>query len=231
MSILYPAEWAPHRAIWVGFPSGEACGRTTSSPPRTRWPRWPAPWPSRAASACGCWSAATRRSRRRRRGSTAAPASRIVRGLFGDIWLRDTAAIFVQQGDKTLPAGFKFNGWGSKYVLDYDDQVAEQIAAASSAPPGRARLHPGGRGARHRRLRHLPDHAASACSTAPPQPRLDRGDRLVPAVKGSLPTHKQLSSPGCRPAARPPHPTIGRTSTVPRRDQIVLRRPGQVEQW
>jgi hypothetical protein len=56
-----PAEWAPHRAMWVGFPSHAELWRPrrmTSmwvgfpSRPRTRSPPWRAPWPVRAASAC-----------------------------------------------------------------------------------------------------------------------------------------------------------------------------------
>jgi agmatine deiminase len=48
---------------------------------------------------------------------------------FGDIWLRDTAPIFL-----TNPRGglatvrFRFNGWGEKYVLPDDAQVSTQIA-------------------------------------------------------------------------------------------------------
>jgi agmatine deiminase len=53
---------------------------------------------------------------------------------FGDIWLRDTAPIFVQAGGKLVAARFAFNGWGNKYVLDHDDTVAARIAAIAGHP-------------------------------------------------------------------------------------------------
>jgi agmatine deiminase len=53
----------------------------------------------------------------------------------GDIWLRDTAPIFVKNLSGALRAAcFRFNGWGGKYVLPDDDHVAERVASLSGLP-------------------------------------------------------------------------------------------------
>jgi agmatine deiminase len=47
----------------------------------------------------------------------------------GDIWLRDTGPLFLKSEDgRYATVQFVFNGWGEKYQLPYDDQVAQQIA-------------------------------------------------------------------------------------------------------
>lgn len=48
----------------------------------------------------------------------------------GDIWMRDTGPVFVDRGGQLTPIGFRFNGWGGKYVMDGDNGTAEDVAAA-----------------------------------------------------------------------------------------------------
>ena len=53
----------------------------------------------------------------------------------GDIWLRDTAPIFVQGPSGLQASCFRFNGWGGKYELPGDREVAGQVAAFSGYAP------------------------------------------------------------------------------------------------
>lgn len=135
MSLVVPAEWAPHRAMWLGFPSHEdlweddlaaaqdevaALARALAGPGKER---------VRLLTGTSAGEADARRLL----GDVA--GVEIVPGAFGDIWLRDTGPIFAKTPDGALQAcGFRFNGWGGKYLLDHDDTVAGQIASASGAP-------------------------------------------------------------------------------------------------
>lgn len=52
----------------------------------------------------------------------------------GDLWLRDTAPIFLSHPNgATAATCFKFNGWGGKYLYPDDAFVSERIAKASGA--------------------------------------------------------------------------------------------------
>jgi len=128
---VIPAEWAPHRAMWLGFPSHGDLWQEDLEPAQDEVADL-----ARALAGPGeervrlmvCGDEAEKAARKRLDGVAGVE---IVRGLFGDIWLRDTGPIFREDG-KAI--GFRFNGWGGKYDLEGDDQVAAQIAAASGAP-------------------------------------------------------------------------------------------------
>ncbi len=129
MDKVVPAEWAPHLAMWLGFPSHADL--------------WQEDLEAAQDEVAGLARALAGPGRERVRlmvhGEGAAAAERllagvdgieIVPGRFGDIWLRDTGPIFLSASEA---AAFRFNGWGGKYVLEGDDEVAAQIAGHAGA--------------------------------------------------------------------------------------------------
>jgi agmatine deiminase len=131
-----PAEWAPHEACWLAWPSHadlweEALGpvqdafvrfaRAIADPgpegPRGERLEVLAPTPERAAEA---------------RARLEGLGARVREIPFGDIWMRDIAPIFVtsEAGD-VAAASFVFNGWGGKYDLPGDREVSMRVAEAS----------------------------------------------------------------------------------------------------
>ncbi len=128
---LIPAEWSPHRAMWLGYPSHAELWKEDLDAAREEVAAL-----ARAMAGPGaervrlmvCGEEAEQDAKARLADTSGVE---IVRGLFGDIWLRDTGPIFSSDG---RALGFRFNGWGGKYEMEGDDQVAAQIAAASGAP-------------------------------------------------------------------------------------------------
>jgi agmatine deiminase len=131
MSLHIPAEWTPHRAMWVGWPSHgdlwetdlvaaqaevEALVRALAGPGRER-----------VRLMVGHEDVLDNARAR----FSGLDAVEVVDGRFGDIWLRDTGPIFGVGSARA--AGFRFNGWGGKYALEHDDKVAEQVASAAGA--------------------------------------------------------------------------------------------------
>jgi agmatine deiminase len=127
-----PAEWSPHRAMWVGWPSHGDLWEDNLQPAQAE-----------VESLVRALAGPGRETVRLLVGNDAALADararfdrvdgvEVVPGRFGDIWLRDTGPIF---GPRSAQAqAFRFNGWGGKYELEHDDTVADQIASAAGAP-------------------------------------------------------------------------------------------------
>jgi agmatine deiminase len=127
-----PAEWSPHRAMWVGWPSHAGLWEDNLDPAQTEV----AALVMALAGAGGeqvklmvGHDEALAGARERFNGVANV---QVVPGRFGDIWLRDTGPIF-GAGSVTAHA-FRFNGWGGKYDLPHDDTVATQIGDASGVP-------------------------------------------------------------------------------------------------
>lgn len=130
-----PAEWAPHDAVWLAWPSDGDLWQENLAP-------------AREAFAAMCHAVAGAPGGERvdllvpgeteeaaARAALAGLSVRFHRVPFGDIWLRDTAPIFVKSARGDVSAvRFAFNGWGGKYVLAHDDRVAERVAAIAGLP-------------------------------------------------------------------------------------------------
>ena len=130
MSRTVPAEWSPHRAMWLGFPSHEDLWEDNLAPAQDEVEALAralaGPGGERVRLMTGS-DAGEAEARRRLDG---VGGVEIVPGRFGDVWLRDTGPIFL---GPDACVGFRFNGWGGKYDLPHDDEVAAQVAGAAGA--------------------------------------------------------------------------------------------------
>lgn len=130
MAFRMPAEWAPHEAVWIGFPSSAEC--------------WGIPL-QRAQQQVAAFANAVHGSGRGERVHLIAGnaiAAEIARDLvdegvqveqrhIGDIWLRDTGCIIVKDGSRRIARNFGFNGWGGRFDYAGDKTIGDQLAAAA----------------------------------------------------------------------------------------------------
>jgi agmatine deiminase len=138
-SFVQPAEWAPHDAVWLAWPSAADL-----------WGPHLAPAQEAFVALALALSAPDERlevlvpnaeREAEARAALVGANARFHQVPFGDIWLRDTAPIFLRDDQGGLAAAcFRFNGWGGKYVLEGDDGVAARVAALSGARPFMADL-------------------------------------------------------------------------------------------
>ncbi len=139
---MMPAEWAKHDAYWLAWPADGALWLENLAPAQTSWLKM-----ARAIGEKRTSGAPAERLEilvhpdvddqtvHRMLSELGDVDSRIHRIPYGDIWLRDTAPLFMRGRDGTVSnVRFRFNGWGGKYVLVHDDNVAERIAQAADMP-------------------------------------------------------------------------------------------------
>ncbi|HEX2815035.1 MAG TPA: agmatine deiminase family protein [Phenylobacterium sp.] len=134
MTVTVPAEWAPHRAMWLGFPSHAELWEDDLPAAQAEVAALARALAGPGAERVRLMTGTAEGADEARRLLGEAAEVEIVTGVFGDIWLRDTGPIFALGPQGLVAQGFRFNGWGGKYQLPHDDTVAGQIAAAAGAP-------------------------------------------------------------------------------------------------
>jgi agmatine deiminase len=132
MTTPVPAEWSPHRAMWVGWPSHGELWEDNLEPAQAEVEALvrALAGPGREQVKLMVGKPEALDDARARFADV--DGVEVIDGRFGDIWLRDTGPIF--GAGSTRAAAFRFNGWGGKYDLEHDDTVATQIGEASGVP-------------------------------------------------------------------------------------------------
>ncbi len=136
-----PAEWEPHEAVWLAWPSHRELWEGDLDAAREEH-----------AALCAAIAdvredgrrgeevqilVRTDEDRRTCERATAGTGAVLHRCPYGDIWLRDTGPIFAHGAHGMVANIFGFNGWGGKYELDGDRGVAPFVASVSQAAPVR----------------------------------------------------------------------------------------------
>ncbi|WP_277981888.1 agmatine deiminase family protein [Sphingomonas phyllosphaerae] len=118
-------EWAPHQAVWIGFPSHPELWQDDLDQARDEVVAF-----ARAVHAEGRGEQVLLVAADAEAAAAAralAPFAEVLVQPFGDIWLRDTAPIIDGEG---RARDFQFNGWGGKYDLPGDDDIGARLARA-----------------------------------------------------------------------------------------------------
>jgi agmatine deiminase len=127
--VVFPAEWAPHSTVWIGFPSAPDLWLENLEPAQEQVAAF-----ARAVHAggkgetvrlvCANEEAADR--------AVALKTGAEIHILpFFDIWLRDTGPLVLSDG---TALDYRGNGWGGKYPSPLDDALAHLLCASADLP-------------------------------------------------------------------------------------------------
>jgi agmatine deiminase len=136
MNLPPPPEWAPHEAVWIGFPSDPELWLGDLKPAEREVAAF-----AEAVHAGGKGEKVRLVAAHEGAAETArvlAPFADVIVEPFGDIWLRDTGPIVLGNGRRRRAQGFGFNGWGGKYELDGDEDIGERLARSAGLPFAKA---------------------------------------------------------------------------------------------
>src|SRR4051794_5934331 len=132
MNFRMPAEWEPHEACWVAWPShGDLWGEDLPAV-QDEFVRLckAITYTSNGKGEALRVLVPTHKCRQEAQARLAGLDAKFFDIDFGDIWLRDSAPIFVQSRKGLTASCFVFNGWGDKYDLPHDSEVSGRVAEA-----------------------------------------------------------------------------------------------------
>ena len=130
-AVRMPPEWHPQHWLWVGFPHLAE--------------EWPG-FLGRAQEQIAAFASAVADSgqevrlivrdeaNRARAAALCSAAVTLEVRRYGDVWLRDTGPLVVECKGKPVAQRFGFNGWGGKYLMDGDQEIAAELAASAGLP-------------------------------------------------------------------------------------------------
>jgi agmatine deiminase len=129
-------EWAPHEAVWIGFPSDPELWLGDLKPAEREVAAF-----AQAVHAGGkgekIWLVAAHEGAAEI-ARKLCPFAEVIVEPFGDIWLRDTGPIILGSKSDRRARGFCFNGWGGKYDLEGDQDIGERLAQRAGFPFSKA---------------------------------------------------------------------------------------------
>ena len=136
--IHFPAEWEPHSAVWSAWPSAADLWEENLAPAREEvalfFTAIAQPDPDVPETRGELIKVLVNGAEARASAETslaeliADKRVEIFDAGIGDIWLRDTGPLFVRKNNKLAATGFHFNGWGGKYLLGSDADMADIVA-------------------------------------------------------------------------------------------------------
>ncbi len=135
ISHILPAEWDAHASVWTAWPSHEDLWGKSIEGARSEFVNLCRMIWNNGEGESIDMLVLDEKNERLAKQAFKGVTVRFHRIPFGDIWLRDTAPIFVRDPQGAMiPTRFAFNGWGEKYILPHDADVAKNIQAAHGGP-------------------------------------------------------------------------------------------------
>ncbi len=123
---VFPPEWAPHEAVWIGFPSAADLWLEDLEAAQDEVAAF-----ARAVRAGGKGEAVRlicANEAAADRAVALATGAEIMLLPFYDIWLRDTGPLVLPD---RRALDYRGNGWGGKYPSPLDDAIAGKLCAAA----------------------------------------------------------------------------------------------------